>query len=145
MAQRGRKSAAALAMARPTPVLSESRLAPPIHLPDAERDVWLQVVNDQPASSFTETHAPMLELYCRHVVLSRILADELLNFDRAWIADDDGLKRYDKLLAMHERESRAASSAATRLRITRQAIDQQTVARTMMNAPKSKKPWEIDV
>lgn len=145
MAQRGRKSTAALAMARPTPVLSESRLAPPIHLPDAERDVWLQVVNDQPASSFTETHAPMLELYCRHVVLSRILADELLNFDRAWIADDDGLKRYDKLLAMHERESRAASSAATRLRITRQAIDQQTVARTIVNAPKAKKPWEIDV
>lgn len=145
MAQRGRKSTAALAMARPTPVLSESRLAPPIHLPDAERDVWLQVVNDQPASSFTETHAPMLELYCRHVVLSRILADELLNFDRAWIADEDGLKRYDKLLAMHERESRAASSAATRLRITRQAIDQQTVARTIVNAPKAKKPWEIDV
>ena len=145
MAQRGRKSTAALAMARPTPVLSESRLAPPIHLPDAERDVWLRVVNDQPASSFTETHAPMLELYCRHVVLSRILADELLNFDRAWIADEDGLKRYDKLLAMHERESRAASSAATRLRITRQAIDQQTVARTIVNAPKAKKPWEIDV
>ena len=145
MAQRGRKSTAALAMARPTPVLSESRLAPPIHLPDAERDVWLQVVNDQPASSFTETHAPMLELYCRHVVLSRILADELLNFDRAWIADEDGLKRYDKLLAMHERESRAASSAATRLRITRQAIDQQTVARAIVNAPKAKKPWEIDV
>lgn len=145
MAQRGRKSTAALAMARTTPVLSESRLAPPIHLPDAERDVWLQVVNDQPASSFTETHAPMLELYCRHVVLSRILADEILNFDRAWIADDDGLKRYDRLLAMHERESRAASSAATRLRITRQAIDQQTVARAIVNAPKAKKPWEIDV
>lgn len=145
MAQRGRKSTAALAVARPTPVLSESRLAPPIHLPDAERDVWLQVVNDQPASSFTETHAPMLELYCRHVVLSRILADEILNFDRAWIADEDGLKRYDKLLAMHERESRAASSAATRLRITRQAIDQQTVARSIVNAPKAKKPWEIDV
>lgn len=145
MAQRGRKSTAALAAARPTPVLSESRLAPPIHLPDAERDVWLQVVNDQPASSFTETHAPMLELYCRHVVLSRILADEILNFDRAWVADDDGLKRYDRLLAMHERESRAASSAATRLRITRQAIDQQTVARAIVNAPKAKKPWEIDV
>jgi len=108
-----------MAVARPTPVLSESRLAPPVHLPDAERDVWLQVVNDQPASSFTETHAPMLELYCRHVVLSRILA--------------------------HERESRAASSAATRLRITRQAIDQQTVARAIVNAPKAKKPWEIDV
>lgn len=145
MAQRGRKSAVALAASRHVPVLSESRLAPPVHLPDSERDVWLQIVNDQPASAFTETHSHLLELYCRHVVLSRILADELLNFDRAWIADEDGLKRYDKLLAMHERESRAASSAATRLRITRQAVDQQTVARSMMNAPKAKKPWEIDV
>ena len=84
-------------------------------------------------------------MYCRHVVLSRVLADEILNFDRAWLADDDGLKRYDRLLAMHERESRAASSAATRLRITRQAIDQQTVARSIINAPKAKKPWEIEV
>lgn len=145
MAQRGRKSAASLSISRPVPVLSESRLAPPVHLPDAERDVWLQVVNDQPANAFSETHAHLLELYCRHVVLSRVLADEILNFDRSWIADDDGLKRYDKLLAMHERESRAASSAATRLRITRQAIDQQTVARSIINAPKAKKPWEIDV
>lgn len=145
MAQRGRKSADSLAVlgARPAPFLSESRLSPPAHLPDAEQEVWLQVVNDQPANAFTETHAPLLELYCRHIVHARILADELLNFDRAWIADEDGLKRYDKLLTMHERESRAASSAATRLRITRQAVDQQTIARAMINAPKSKKPWEI--
>ncbi len=144
MAQRGRQSSAAIAVRRVAPVVSESRIAPPVHMPDAEREVWLQVVNDQPASSFMETHTHLLELYCRHVVLSRVLADELLNFDRAWLADDDGLKRYDKLLAMHERESRAASSAATRLRITRQSIDQQTVARSLNNAPKAKKPWEID-
>lgn len=112
---------------------------------DAEQAVWVDVVNDQPASAFSPTHGPLLEMYCRHVVLSRVLADEILNFDRAWLADDDGLKRYDRLLAMHERESRAASSAATRLRITRQAIDQQTVARSIINAPKAKKPWEIEV
>lgn len=144
MAQRGRKSAASIAV-RAAPTLSDSRLPAPLHMSDAEQAVWVDVVNDQPANAFSPTHGPLLEMYCRHVVLSRVLADEILNFDRSWLADDDGLKRYDRLLAMHERESRAASSAATRLRITRQAIDQQTVARSIINAPKAKKPWEIEV
>lgn len=144
MAQRGRKSAASIAvMAAPT--LSDSRLPAPLHMSDAEQAVWVDVVNDQPANAFSPTHGPLLEMYCRHVVQSRIIADEILNFDRSWLADDDGLKRYDRLLAMAEREGRAASSLATRLRITRQAIDQQTVARSIINAPKAKKPWEIDI
>ena len=144
MAQRGRKSADSLAVsALAAPVATEQRLAPPAHISEAERCVWLEVVNDQPASAFTPTHAPLIEAYCRHVSLGRILAQEITDFDRAWLADDEGLKRYDKLLGMHEREVRAASSLATRLRITRQAIDQQTVARAQINAPKSKKPWEL--
>ena len=141
---RGRKSTASLAaVALQAPVVASQRLAPPVHLSDAERSVWVQVVNDQPAASFSATYAPLLELYCRHVVHSRILAEELANFERSWLADDDGLKRYDKLLAMSDREGRAASSLATRLRITRQAIDQQTVARSQINAPRGRKPWEI--
>lgn len=144
MAQRGRKSAASIAV-RAAPTLSDSRLPAPLHMSDAEQAVWVDVVNDQPANAFSPTHGPLLEMYCRHVVQSRIIADEILNFDRSWLADDDGLKRYDRLLAMAEREGRAASSLATRLRITRQAIDQQTVARSIINAPKAKKPWEISV
>ena len=126
-----------------TPIGASKRLQAPLHLSDAEMAVWCEVVNDQPASSFTPTHSPMLEIYCRHIVQSRILAEELANFERPWLADDDGLKRYDRLLAMAEREGRAASSLATRLRITRQAIDQQTVTRTIKNSAKSRKPWEI--
>lgn len=146
MAQKGRKSAASKAVAAfAAPVLSESRLQPSLHLSDAEMSVWLEVVNDQPAAAFTATHAPLLELYCQHVVRARILADEIAAFDRAWLADDDGLKRYDRLLGMAEREGRAASSLATRLRITRQAVDQQTIARQMVNAPKAKKPWELTI
>lgn len=107
-------------------------------------NVWLEVVNDQPASAFSATHAPLLEMYCRHVVQSRIIADEILSFDRAWLADDDGLKRYDRLLAMQEREGRAASSLATRLRITRQAVEHpRTTRRALDNSPKSRKPWEL--
>lgn len=144
MAQRGRKSLASLSV-QAIGVSSVARLSAPAHISDAERSVWVQVVNDQPATAFTATHAPLLELYCRHVTQARVIADELANFDRSWIADDDGLKRYDRLLGMQERESRAASSLATRLRITRQAIDQQTVARSIVNQPKLRKPWELPV
>jgi hypothetical protein len=145
MAQRGRKSQASLMVqAQIAPISSDSRLAAPMHMSEAERSVWAEVVNDQPASAFSPTHAPLLELYCRHIVNARILADELMNFDRAWLADDDGLKRYDRILAMSERESRAASSLATRLRITRQAVEHPTTAgRAIANQSKGRKPWEL--
>ena len=147
MAQRGRKSLASIAVqAQVSPISSEARLTAPLHMSDAERGVWVEVVNDQPASAFSPTHAPLLEMYCRHIVQSRILSDELANFDRAWMADDDGLKRYDMLLKMAERESRAASSLATRLRITRQAVEHPTtVGRSINSQAKSRKPWELAI
>lgn len=145
MAQRGRKSAASVAVvAQVGPVVSEKRLLPSMHLSDAEQVVWARLVNDNPASAFTETHRDMLEQYCQHVVQAQLLADEIQNFDRAWLADDDGLKRYDKMLGMREREVRSASSLATRLRITRQATaDPKTVGRANANTARGKKPWEI--
>lgn len=144
MATRGRKSAASLAINNKPDIGVAKRLSPPATMSDAEMSVWTEVVNDQPAGAFTATHAPLLEMYCRHVVNNRIVADELMNFDRAWLADDDGLKRYDTLLKLSERESRAASSLATRLRITRQAVDQQTIARSLVNnKTQARKPWEL--
>lgn len=143
MVKRGRQSSASIVSARGVALSTEKRLPAPLHMSDAEMAVWHELINDQPASSFTATHSPVIEMYCRHIVNSRIIADQLLNFEIAWLNNDEGLKRYDKLLAMSERESRAASSLATRMRITRQAIDQQTVARTLNNQVKTKKPWEL--
>ena len=142
MAKRGRASGASLSVA---PVaISSNRLSAPAHMSDAEQAVWLEVVNDQPSDAFTITHAPLLELYCRHIVQARIIADELLNFERSWLADDDGLRRYDRLLAMQEREGRAASSLATRLRITKHAVEHpRTTMRAIANQSKSRKPWEL--
>lgn len=141
--QRGRKSAAALSVVS---VSAAQRLPAPVHLSDAERGVWMEVVNDQPSDAFTPTHGPLLEAYCRHIVRGRVLADEIDAFDRAWLADEDGLKRYDRLLGMAEREARAASSLATRLRITRQATaDPKTVGRAQSRVGRAAKPWEIPV
>lgn len=143
MATRGRKSAASLTVAK-FDIGAAKRLEAPLHLSDAEIGVWTEVVNDQPTSAFTATHTPLLEMYCRHVVNNRITADELMNFDRAWLADDEGLKRYDTLLRIAERESRAASSLATRLRITRQATDHPvTAGRAIANQSTGRKPWDM--
>jgi len=142
MATRGRKSAASLTVAK-SDIGAAKRLEAPLHLSDTEMAVWAEVVNDQPASAFTATHAPLLEMYCRHVVNGRVMADELISFNRAWLADNEGLKRYDTLLRIAERESRAASSLATRLRITRQAVDHPTTAgRAIANHSTNRKPWD---
>lgn len=143
MAQPDRKSAASPTIAKNVDIGVHSRLGASQHLNGAELTVWAGVINDQPASAFTATHSPLLEMYCRHVVNSRLIADELLNFNREWLADDGGLKRYDTLLRIAERESRAASSLATKLRITRQAIDKRTAARLLNNNSTGRKPWEI--
>lgn len=145
MTQRGRKSAAQIAVAaQVAPVVSTARLAPSPQLSDAEQIVWARVVNDQPASAFTEVNRDMLDMYCQHTVSAQVLDDEIKAFDREWLRDGDGLKRYDTLLKMREREVRSASSLATRLRITRQAMaDPKTVGRANTNMSRSRKPWEV--
>ena len=40
----------------------------------------------------------MMEMYCRHVVQARLLTTQIEEFELEWLARDDGLKRYDKLL-----------------------------------------------
>lgn len=128
------------------PVSAANRLAPSAHLSDAEQLVWCRVVGDQPASAFTEVNRDMLEVYCQHVVMAQVLDDEIKAFDREWLRDDDGLKRYDTLLKMREREVRSASSLATRLRITRQAMaDPKTVGRANSSMGRSRKPWELTI
>lgn len=145
MATRGRKSAASVAVAAHAgPLTIENRLKPSLHLSDAEQVVWNRLVNDQPAAAFTETHRDMLEAYCQHTVQAQVLADEIQSFEREWLRTDEGLKRYDRFLAMREREVRAASSLATRLRITRQATtDPKTVGRANAAVSRSAKPWEL--
>lgn len=145
--QRGKKSAESQSVAlleRDSAISHETRLAPPLHLSDLVRAEWLAVVNDQPASAFSAIHVPMLEMYCKHVVKARMFDDEIECSDKTWLADDDGLKRMDKLTQLAERESRAASSLATRLRITRQAIERpENLGRAANKRAKSRKPWEL--
>lgn len=133
MGTRGRKSAASLAIT--APVQSLERPDAPYDLTDEQSDEWWAVVNRMPADWFPrETHG-MLTQYCRHVVSARRVAQ--------LIAAEEGKKEIeipalDQLYKMQEREGRALSSLATRMRLTQQT----TYDKSKKKPQQVRKPWE---
>ena len=141
MAQRGRKSAAALAIV--TPVVFDGRPPPPDGLTGEQREEWAAVVRRMPADWFTREAHALLEGYVRHVASFRLLSASIDAFLPEWLTSDDGLKRYGDLLKLRDAEGRAMSSLATRLRITPQSrYHPTTAARAAADAGSGRtKPW----
>lgn len=96
---------------------------------------WRAVVDRMPAEWFgRETHA-MLAQYCRHAVAARRVAQLIAD---AETGDDFDVEQYDRLLKMQEREGRAMSSLATRMRFSQQSAYDKSKKR--QNA--APRPWE---
>jgi phage terminase small subunit len=135
MGARGRKSASALSLvARAEEVLVVKRPDPPDCLSDEGRAEWREVVNAVPADHFSRAIYPVLEAYCRHAVAARKI-DQMA---RA-LEDDPVATRadYERLLVMHERESKALATLAVRL-----GIASATHLRTKPATGGGRKPWE---
>lgn len=135
MTKRGRKSAASLEIATVDTLETIARPDAPYDLTDEQSTEWWAVVNRMPADWFPrETHG-MLAQYCRHVVAARRVAQLIANAEKAKTLD---VGAYDQLLKMQEREGRAISSLATRMRISQQA----TVRAEQARKPKQvERPW----
>ena len=132
MGQRGRKSGAALEVATVTAI---ARPDAPYDLTDEESEEWWAVVNALPADWFRrETHG-LLTQYCRHVVRARRVAQLVHDAEKQKNID---VEAYDRLLKMQEREGRALSSLATRMRITQQATYDESKSK---GKPAVKRPW----
>jgi hypothetical protein len=87
----------------------------------------------------------MLAQYCRHKVQADLVAQQLERFDPAWLADEDGLKRYDKLSAMLERETRAINALLRSMRLTQQSVYNAKSASTASSSTgKGRKPWQVE-
>lgn len=113
--QRGRKSAAALQGQLEQAVASIERPEPPKELTAEQAEEWRAVTGRLKPDWFgRETHA-LLAQYCRHVVAAQKIA-RLVDETPA-----EDVENLDRLLRMQEREGRAMSSLATRLRITPQS------------------------
>jgi phage terminase small subunit len=142
MIQRGRKSSAALSVVPLAP--GARRPDPPDELTPEQADEWRAVVGRMPADWFTRENQAMLVDLCRHVVIARRVSEQIDAFDPAWLADDEGLKRYDKLTAILERHTRTIASLSTRMRLTQQSRYNAAAANTASEKAKGPvKPWEF--
>lgn len=138
MGTRGRTSSAELSVISGGGIETIRRPEPPGDLTDEQADEWRAVVNRMSADWFPrETHG-MLAQYCRHVVAARRCAQLVAEIEGSEPFD---LAAYDRALKMQEREGRAISSLATRMRISQQAT---VSAKTARKPPQVRKPWESD-
>ena len=142
MATRGRKSGAALSVVVGS---IDGRPSPPKDLTKFQAEIWQRTVAGESLDQFRSA-APqqLLKEYCRHCEAAHILAEEIEATKPEWLRTDDGLKRYDKLLVMRDRETKAIGDKATKLRLTNQSrYTPQAAATAAKNTGGSAKPWEM--
>lgn len=134
--QRGRSGSSELAVVPTGPASAIARPEPPDELlPEAAAE-WRAVVGRLPADWFPRETWPCLIQYCRHVVSAGRVAQMIHDMESN--AEEFDLKKYDKLLAMQEREGRAMSSLATRMRLTQQS----TFDKERKKDKQGKRPWQ---
>jgi hypothetical protein len=137
MGIRGRHSSAELAVISGSGIVSIARPEPPKELSDEQADEWRQIVNRLPADWFPRETWGILSQYCRHVIAARRVAQLIQDFESS---DQIDVEAYDRLLKMQEREGRALSSLATRMRISQQSSYEPNKAKGKVTGPK---PWTI--
>lgn len=60
-----------------------------------------------------------------------------------WLADDDGFKRYERLVALQDKIAGRISSVAVKLRLTPSTrFDSGTAARVGQKS--TRKPWQLE-
>jgi hypothetical protein len=138
MRQRGRKSAAALTVVSSSGIETIRRPDPPDELTAEQADEWRAVVNRLPGSWFPRETHQLLAQYTRHVVCARRIAQLI---ERAEAGDEFDIEMYERLLRMQDKEGRAMSSLATRMRFTQLATIDHKQARKPTAVPK---PWDED-
>lgn len=139
MAQRGRKSAASMATVSTIP---GNRVRAPCDLTEFQTAVWNRVVDTKPSDWFTADTHDLLASYCRHVSTAAVIDQKIDEFRPEWLADDEGMDRYRKLLDMREKQTRAISALARNMRLTQQSKWQPATAHRKSDKG-GKKPWEL--
>ena len=140
MKQRGRKSSAELSVAS---ISTIKRIPPPQHLSKEAATTWRAIMSLSSSEMIQPEAYPILVEYCRSIEQADLLAVEIGQCEPAWLKDDEGLKRFNTLLAMMERLTRAILSCAVKLRLTPSTrFHSETAARISSKASQEHKPWE---
>lgn len=136
MRSRGRKPPAELTV---VPIgLDTRRPDPPACLGEREAATWRAIVRELPGGWISAATEPLLVAYCQHNDTGTRLSGMIdrLDFQRC------DKRRLGRLLVMRARETAAASSLATRMRLTQQSrISPRTAGRRTDGHSGDPPPW----
>lgn len=110
------------------------RPPPPVELNHEQAIEWRSIVDRLAPDWFGRENHPLLAQYCRHIYYARRISELLHHVEKVEPFD---MAKYDRLLAMHEREGKAASLLATRMRLTQQSQYDKTKKRQTI----TERPW----
>lgn len=131
-----KKSAASLSIvpkAGSTEPEESEGLTPP------ELALWSRVIESKPAGWFGADSAPLLVEYVRAVSMCDLLDRRVRD---AMEADDDD-ETVKRLLDMRDKESRRATTIATKLRLTQQSRYTPQAAATADKRASGRRPWQV--
>ncbi len=139
MKQRGRKSAAKLAVVEQT---IETRPKAPDTLTDSEKTLWNAITASRQCDFFDEATLPLLREYCRlHTAVERCAA-QLNDFDDGWLSTDEGVKRFRNLENVRDQKQGRMVALARAMRLTQQARYVPDKAKNRPVRPKTAKVWQ---
>jgi len=124
--------------------LGVKRLEPPRHFNERQKAIWREVIANEPAEFFDSpvTQALLGDYVCHRDSIEKVQR-KIDEFREEWLKSDVGEGKYTRLLRLRENETRAASRAATRLRLTNQSrYTPSGGARAAARANKGVMPWE---
>ena len=82
----------------------------------------------------------LLQNYCRHQAGADEMSELIDSFQLEWLKDAAGMRRYEWLVEMREKESRAAAQMATKLRLTNQSRYTNRAAASAVQDQQEHKP-----
>lgn len=140
MGIRGRKSTASLLVIAAGPGLLPEA---PDTLTAKQAELWRAVVATKPSGWWGADSLPLLVAYVKAVEAHGVVSAQLDAFDVAWLADDDGVKRFDRLTLVFDRMSKLIALLATKMRLSQQSrYDTQKASVADRHAGAGTKPWQ---
>jgi hypothetical protein len=133
--QRGRQIAPLEVLT--SPLDRTERQHAPHELNDEETEIWFAVVNSMPAEWFSPSTVPLLTQYCRHTIHAKRIAELL---EQAMSSKNLVIDDYSELLKMQDRETRAITLLASKMRISQQSTISDTAKKTTHSS--ARKPWQ---